>query len=516
MGARRTHAAIRWGFIAGLLAAGPLAAATLEVTATADAVGADGQCTLREAISNANADQALVAGSGECAAGSGADTIMLGAGTYAIARAGAFEDLNATGDFDLRSPITLVGGGPGITRISGALQDRVLHVVGGGNVVALHQLTLSLGLLPEGPGTVERGGGGLLVGEQSEATLDHVVVEFNSAGSVTSATDFGGGNGGGILCLSNADVVVLDSIVRLNTAGDARAGSSSGGRGGGIAGVACSMRVERSRIERNTTGDGIPGVPPGPGGGIALVFTAVLDLVDSVVADNTVGAGGAADGGGVHGLGSTLRVSGSSLVGNRAGRGGGIAGSSFLTFAPWFVTLRNTTLGGNEATEGGAIHLTYGWVVDLLATTLADNAAGTGGAIALGACGSTLCSLRMADSAFVRNTALACALAGSATISLGHNAFETAGACGPFAATDRVVTADALGQRTDDYTTTPVYLPAPDGALVDGGSCTAAGVTVDQAGLTRPQQFPTPDAADGCDIGAIELREPGLFADGFD
>lgn len=48
-------------------------AATIVVTAEADAVAADARCSLREAITAANNDSPPFAGAGECAAGSGAD-----------------------------------------------------------------------------------------------------------------------------------------------------------------------------------------------------------------------------------------------------------------------------------------------------------------------------------------------------------------------------------------------------------------------------------------------------------
>ena len=87
--------------VAGLSIRGtPVAlAAGISVDSTADNLtGADGLCTLREAITNANTDSDTTGG--DCTAGSGADTITLPAGTYALSIAGAGEDANATGDLD--------------------------------------------------------------------------------------------------------------------------------------------------------------------------------------------------------------------------------------------------------------------------------------------------------------------------------------------------------------------------------------------------------------------------------
>src|SRR6266571_5278712 len=56
------------------------AATTITVNTTADELISDGNCSLREAIQAANTDTAVDA----CPAGSGADTIVVPAGTYTL------------------------------------------------------------------------------------------------------------------------------------------------------------------------------------------------------------------------------------------------------------------------------------------------------------------------------------------------------------------------------------------------------------------------------------------------
>lgn len=493
----------------------PALGASIAVSTVQDAVALDAQCSLREAITSANTDQAPFAGAGECAAGSGPDVITLPAGTYAIARAGALEDLNATGDFDLRSSITLVGASPGSTRISGGLLDRVFHVIGDGHVVALRDLSVSLGVVPDGPEVAQRRGGGLLASGSSTTTLDRVVVEFNSGGSGTALGN-PPGDGGGLACIGNARLFVRNSIVRLNSAGNARAGGSDAGRGGGIYGVLCQLDVTRSRIAGNTSGDGVAGgAPPGEGGGITIGFGS-LSLVDSVLADNVTGGDGRADGGGLAAFAATVTLSGSSVVGNRAHRGGGIAGRAASNQDGPNVSVRNSTFSGNVAVTGGAIRLAESGVVDLRATTLADNTATTAGAIAFADCGPSNCRLIFRNSVFLRNGEAECALDLTPGSSEGFNAFTSVGVCGAALASDRVVDAAALGPLDEGYAATPVHLPPAASPLIDAGSCVVAGVTIDQAGNGRPQQYPVADAADGCDIGAIERRTDPVFVDGFE
>jgi len=100
----------------------PAQAATFNVTTTADTNDeCDADCSLREAISAAN----FVGG---------ANTIVLPAGTYTLALAGAGEEANATGDLDITSNITIEGAGADVTIIDAAGLDRVLDVRFGGSL----------------------------------------------------------------------------------------------------------------------------------------------------------------------------------------------------------------------------------------------------------------------------------------------------------------------------------------------------------------------------------------------
>src|SRR5512143_1474528 len=75
------------------------AASPITVTTTSDTVNTDGYCSLREAIIAANKDQASSSQPGECAAGSGADTIVIPTGTYTLTRSDSGkEDSGSTGD----------------------------------------------------------------------------------------------------------------------------------------------------------------------------------------------------------------------------------------------------------------------------------------------------------------------------------------------------------------------------------------------------------------------------------
>src|SRR5215475_11815698 len=102
---------------AACLATAPLGAAVFTVTKTADtADGAcDSDCSLREAITEANRNRDT-------------DVIVLPAGIYVLTQTGPNEDGNLTGDLDILHPVILVGAGAGSTVIDGNGSDRVLDV----------------------------------------------------------------------------------------------------------------------------------------------------------------------------------------------------------------------------------------------------------------------------------------------------------------------------------------------------------------------------------------------------
>ena len=81
-----------------------------------DGICADstGACSLRAAITEANAL-------------AGADTITLPAGTYTQTLVAADEDLNAGGDFDITSPITINGAGSATTIIQANAAPEYCH-----------------------------------------------------------------------------------------------------------------------------------------------------------------------------------------------------------------------------------------------------------------------------------------------------------------------------------------------------------------------------------------------------
>jgi len=107
-------------------------AASLPVTTTADNTISDGLCSLREAITNANADAATFA---DCPAGTGNDTITFTAGGL-----GTISLLSALPNITDADGLTIDGAG-GVT-LDGALLFRVFNVSAAAANLTLNNLTI--------------------------------------------------------------------------------------------------------------------------------------------------------------------------------------------------------------------------------------------------------------------------------------------------------------------------------------------------------------------------------------
>jgi CSLREA domain-containing protein len=229
------------------LAASTLHAATINVDTTADEITANGQCSLREAIRNANAGAQLHA---DCTGGViGLDIINLGSETYALTRIGSCEDGCFEGDLDI--------GDPNQTDV----QFTDLTIRGGKNPAPACAAGLN-------------NGGGIMIQQgaySANASLERVVVDSNSATE----------NGGGIYNTGSNLSITYSTI----------SGNTCSGSGGGIANFGSGVLI-------NSTVSG--NVSEGGGGGIYccsnMQVQRYTDLRNVTISNNTTNAG---DGGGL-------------------------------------------------------------------------------------------------------------------------------------------------------------------------------------------------------------------------
>jgi CSLREA domain-containing protein len=328
--------------------------ATISVTTIDDELTGDGKCSLREAISAANDDS--TGPGGDCAKGSGADTVSVPDGHFTLGIA-VIEDANAGGDLDVLSNLTIAGAGAGATTIDANRIDRVVEVRPG-RVVTIRAVTITGGKAPDGsngfnqtgtPGAPDGGdadpgdghpgspGGGIFNNAGSLTLVDSAVTDnvagaggrggIAHGGDGATASNGGnggeahggqggaGGDGGGI---DTTGVLKLTRVsVTGNKAGAGGAGGpSTGGQGGGATTGA-----------GGDGGDGFfgEGGPGGRGGGIGESGGGSLESRRSAISQNSAGTGGP----GAFGQGGAGGVSGgTSGAGGAGGTGqGGIGGT---------------------------------------------------------------------------------------------------------------------------------------------------------------------------------------------
>lgn len=321
------------GVVLGLASAGH--AATIVVTTTDDPVlGADGYCSLREAVKAANTNAAVDA----CQKGSGADTIKLGRGIYRIQIAPSGPNTNDTGDFLVTGPTTISGAGERATVIDPNRLDRAFTVdTAPGAAVVFENLTVQNGY-------ADLANGAAILNVDAALTIRNATFLSNEAddgGAIhtSRATTVSSSrflenlaylNGGAIW--TSANLTVTDSLISRN--------ETTVGDGGGIAVLGGATRVNRSTIARNTTvledGGGIWSQRP-------------LFVTDSAIADNS--SGGSA-GGIFQRLEQATLVRTTVERNQAAGAGGGLIALSQAGF-----TIRSSTISRNSAMNGGGMYL---------------------------------------------------------------------------------------------------------------------------------------------------------------
>lgn len=444
----------------GLLAPQPAMAAPetdIIVSSQADVIDYDDHlCTLREAVIAANTDSAPAFGFGECLAGSGADTIILGTGIYPFTLAGAGENASLTGDLDVTSPITIQGTGidcivPGknCTQINADNLDRVFEVSRHGN------LTLQNVLIHNGNSDAEHGGG---IYNWGSLTLDHAAI----------VDCYSNGLGGGLYNDGNA--LITGSLIVDN---------STPSHGGGISNLG-ALVVNYSQIATNESNSS--------GGGIFVTDgTATID--HTIFNSNTAGISG----GGIY-IQEPTTISNSVFYNNSATASGG----AFFQNGYYTSNFTNVTMSGNTAENGGAAAVTMSAEANLLNVTIFGNqATSAGDGIFVE---DPDADVNIQNSLIAGNFEANCA--GQIT-SLGNN-LEDADTCSLNGPGDQVNTAPLLGPLGANggfSYTHPLLVGSP---AIDAGAVTVC-PDVDQRGVIRPQDGDR-DGAARCDIGAFEVN----------
>jgi CSLREA domain-containing protein len=474
-----------------MLAPAVAGAASITVNSTSDGLpAADGHCTLREAITNSNDDSASSITPGECAAGSGADTIdFTTVVTPAITLVGPLPLIDTS--------ITITGPGASLLDVQRHPSAGEFRIFGAQRIggpppsLSLSGLTISGGKEVGGLGATSGGG---VYSYGFNLSLDHVIVEDNALeGEIELNSDQASTslNGAGVAFIGfsgDYHLTITDSVVRDNSAS---AHASYTGPGGGF-----------NPASASASGVGVHA----SGGSVTIERTTVSgnSATASSVSPNSL------DTANVHGALSVSNnepgsvIAASTISGNSATTTGegpnAIGGVAYLLD----ITLDRVTVTGNSATATGEFPMATGGVDGaggtIVSSTIAGNTSGSPGQIA---------NLResQGDAPAIRNTIVANPL-GGANCDLDpapiedHNLEFPGTSCG-FTGTGSLQNTDpAIGAlAANGGPTETLALPAGSAAL---DRIPAAGCALtDQRGLPRPQTAGTP-----CDIGAFELQVP--------
>ena len=297
-------------------------AATFTVTKTADTNDGvcNADCSLREAISAANANP-------------GADTITIPAGTYLLTLAnagGTNEDNNATGDLDILDSLTINGAGSGSTIIEAGTNTSN----GIDKVFAINPICTS----------------------GFDVTITGVTVRFGRNSQPAGAADFSFTGGGIDWCAagSGGTFTLSNSVVSDNT--------NVNGYGGGLnvdtASSPTTVNISNVTFSNNQT---LSTVDTANGGAINLFGDSpTINITNSTFTGNHT-TNSTSGGGAIYFRPTTvghLSISGSTFTNNTAaGIGGAMATDAHG--AATTISIQNSTFSGNTATNsfGGALDL---------------------------------------------------------------------------------------------------------------------------------------------------------------
>jgi hypothetical protein len=298
----------------------PVGGAIIDVAPGEVVVAANGVCSLREALDNADTD--TQADNTDCPAGSGPDTINLATGaTYTLPDedpAGLSSGLRR-----IQSDVVVNGNGSTVERDASLLcvldgnhatdtEFRILRI-GPGNDVTLSELTLRNGCADGSTGASD---GGALRVDGATLALNRVTVTDNASSDKSGGLDTAGSNvtvvdstfsfnlalgGGGAIGNGNGSVMVIERSTVV--------GNVATGLGGGGIGNYGMVAIVNSTISRNSDVGTFGG-----GGGIGSTGTVVL--VSSTVWDNL--STGPLGGGGIGNAGE-IDVKGSIVGGSLSG-----------------------------------------------------------------------------------------------------------------------------------------------------------------------------------------------------
>ncbi len=505
------------------LAAQASMATTITVDSVLDTIAADGNCTLREAITTANSDQPIA----DCAQGNLNDTIEFNLAPSSTITLTSSEQLPT-----ITSNITVNGLGRDDLEISGNNTSRIFYLKSSSASLTLNDLTLTYGrtyhrTLPDNFDDPIYSGGAILAVEDSNLTINRSSISKSDARifggaifadegtnvTITASTisdSSASGGGGGIAMVGDSTLIFDNSVI---TGNDAERGNGGGifARGNNLDASPLFQTKPTVTIRESSVSDNRGAY----GAGINVTGAETITLTNSTVAGNGFQGTSESDvrnsrnGGGIYANGATMTIINSTVSNNLAAvYGGGIhlgRGSLSNDIGGSRLQIFTSTVTGNSvfnATNlgfsvlGGGIFGNTDSDLDVYSSIISGNsvnssAIGKGNEIA-----SVSADVRSLNSVIGDASQSGAEAVDSplAFISALDNIFATSDSSQPTALDGILFSLDDNGGPTQTH------------ALVVGSPAENAAIDIvcsfnqiegrDQRGVSRP--------ATGCDIGAFE------------
>jgi hypothetical protein len=424
--------------------------ATIAMGATLAATGSAQAATITVSNLNDTGPGSLRSAIGEANQnGLGSDDIVFASGLTGTISVGA----DTGNGLYPETPMSIQGPGPGQIALQGVNEvDYVVFTGSGygsspGVPIAISGVTIAGG---DADGSVYTQTGGGIHNRDATLTVSNSVIRDNYAQY----------DGGGIYSYAAAgSVTVVNSTISGNNASD---GTDVNSYAGAIFSKYSDVTIRNSTIAGNHSG--------GDGGAIYMSqggsSGGSLSIENSTIANNaSLAHGGDDEGGGVWvafgGSDQRLDIKSSTITGNSVGGTRGVGGGIYTDIPASQVNIQNTVVANNTGTLGNDLYLSQGGQVGF--SLIKDPSNSTEPAYSLTATGPNITGVDPQLSGLANNG-------------------------GP----------------------TQTEAPSASSPVIDKGN--AFGLSTDQRGVLRPIDFPAiPNAADGSDIGAVELQPSSAF-----
>ncbi len=314
--------------------------AILAVTIGDSSFADDGQCSLREAIVNANRDTQAFISAGECPAGSGDDSITLGIDVTLTSIDNSADGNGDNGLPVITSTITISGAGYTLSRDGASPSFRFFYLNQSSSILTLQNITVTNGNGDTGWGGALRASTGQIMIEAATFSNNQAanggsiyrsgnsILKINNSRFLANQATSGSGGAINLGCCTSGTRTILNSLFDGNSA--TNQGGAISVNSGGNSNIANSTFINNSALR---------------GGAVSITLQRPANLYNVTIISNTA----TVEGGGVYifGGGSAPDLYNTLISGNYAPANADCSGSGLSN-----VDAKNNLFGANGNNGG--------------------------------------------------------------------------------------------------------------------------------------------------------------------